>query len=72
MVEVVVVDDKGRIVIPGRVRRKLGLSSGSRLLLVELDDNVIVLRKIDVRRILEAIAREVREKGLEVRLLKSH
>ena len=66
MVEVVVVDGKGRVVIPREVRERLGLSKGSRLLLVELGGDTIVLRKLDVRRILEAIAREVREKGIDL------
>ena len=66
MVEVVVVDEKGRVVIPREVRERLGLSKGSRLLLVELGGDTIVLRKLDVKRVLEAIAREVREKGIDL------
>jgi len=66
MVEVVVVDEKGRVVIPREVRERLGLSKGSRLLLVELSGDTIVLRKLDVKRVLEAIAREVREKGIDL------
>ena len=66
MVDVVVVDDKGRVVIPREVRERLGLSKGSRLLLVELGGDTIVLRKLDVKRVLEAIAREVREKGIDL------
>ncbi|QOJ78644.1 AbrB/MazE/SpoVT family DNA-binding domain-containing protein [Infirmifilum lucidum] len=64
MVEVVVVDDRGRVVIPRGVRERLGLSRGSRLLLVELGSDTIVLRKLDVRTVLEEIAREVKEKGV--------
>ena len=66
MVEVVVVDEKGRIVIPRGVRERLGLSKGSRLLLVELGGDTIVLRKLDVRRILETIVREVRKRGVNL------
>ena len=66
MVEVVVVDEKGRIVIPRGVRERLGLSKGSRLLLVELGGDTIVLRKLDVRRILETIVREVKERGIDL------
>ena len=66
MVNVVIVDDKGRVVIPREVRERLGLSKGSRLLLVELGGDTIVLRKLDVKRVLEAIAREVREKGIDL------
>lgn len=66
MVEVVVVDEKGRVVIPRGVRERLGLSKGSRLLLVELGGDTIVLRKLDVKRVLETIAREVRKKGIDL------
>lgn len=66
MIEVVVVDERGRVVIPREVRERLGLSKGSRLLLVELGGDTIVLRKLDVRGILEAIARVIREKGVDL------
>lgn len=66
IVEVVVVDEKGRVVIPREVRERLGLSKGSRLLLVELDVDTIMLRKLDVKRILETIAREIRKKGIDL------
>lgn len=66
MIEVVVVDEKGRVVIPRRVRKRLGLSKGSKLLLVELSGDTIVLRKLDVKKVLEIIAREVREKGIDL------
>ncbi len=66
MIEVVVVDERGRVVIPKGVRERLGLSKGSRLLLVEVGGDTIVLRKLDVRRVLEAIAREVRERGIDL------
>ena len=66
MIEVVVVDERGRVLIPREVRERLGLSKGSRLLLVELGGDTIVLRKLDVRGILEAIARVIREKGVDL------
>jgi len=69
MVEVVVVDEKGRVVIPRGVRERLGLSKGSRLLLVELSGDAIVLRKLDVKRVLEAITREVRKKGIDLEMI---
>ena len=61
MIGIVTIDEKGRVVIPREVRERLGLSKGSRLLLVELGGDRIVLRKLDIKRILEAIAKEVKE-----------
>jgi len=66
VIDVVVVDEKGRVVIPREVRERLGLSKGSRLLLMELDRDTIVLRKLDVRRLLKVIASEVSEKGIDL------
>jgi len=66
MVEVVIIDERGRVVIPREVRERLGLVKGSKLLLVELGGDTIVLRKLDVKKILETIAREVREKGIDL------
>jgi len=60
MIGIVTIDEKGRVVIPREVRERLGLSKGSRLL-VELGGDRIVLRKLDIKRILEAIAKEVKE-----------
>jgi len=64
MIEVVAVDDKGRVVIPRGVRKRLGLRKGEQLLLVAVGDDTIVLRKLDVKKLLATIAREVSEKGI--------
>ncbi|PLJ77387.1 AbrB/MazE/SpoVT family DNA-binding domain-containing protein [Infirmifilum sp. NZ] len=64
MIRVVAVDDKGRVVIPKELRKRLGLRRGEQLLLVAVSDDTIVLRKLDVRKLLATIAREVSEKGV--------
>jgi len=64
MIEVVAVDDKGRVVIPRRIRKRLGLRKGEQLLLVAVGDDTIILRKLDVKKLLATIAREVSEKGV--------
>ncbi|HDI85878.1 MAG TPA: AbrB/MazE/SpoVT family DNA-binding domain-containing protein [Candidatus Korarchaeota archaeon] len=66
VIEVVVVDGRGRIVVPRRVRDRLGISKGSRLLLVQVGEDTLVLRRLNVRELLEAIAREVRESGIDL------
>jgi len=65
-VEVVVVDKKGRIVIPSRVRRRLDLKDGDRLLVLNIKDDILVLKKIDVEKILRDVAREVAKAGLNL------
>ena len=64
--EIVVIDRKGRIVIPSRVRKKLNLKDGDRLLVLNIKDNILVLKKIDVEKILRDIAREVAKAGLDL------
>lgn len=64
MPEIVLVDEKGRIVIPKEARKKLNLARNSRLLLIELEDS-LVLKKLDIKRLLETITREARDVDLE-------
>jgi len=47
------VDDKGRVVLPGNLRRKLGIKPGDEFAVDELDENAIVLKKVDLRSLLE-------------------
>jgi len=65
-VEIVVIDEKGRIVIPSRVRKELNLKSGDRLLVLNIKDDIIVLKKIDVEKILRDIAREIANAELDL------
>lgn len=66
MFKVVVVDEKGRVVIPRKIRERLGLTKGSKLLLAQLGEDTIVLRKLDAEKILEAIAKEVSKKKIDL------
>jgi len=64
--EVVVVDKKGRIVIPSRIRRRLSLKDGDSLLVLSVKDDIIVLKKVDVEKVLRDIAREVAASKLDL------
>ncbi len=64
--EIVVIDKKGRIVIPSRVRKVLNLKDGDRLLVLSIKDDILVLKKIDVEKILRDIAREVAKAKLNL------
>jgi len=65
-VEVVVIDKKGRIVIPSRIRKKLNLKNGDSLFILSIKDDIIVLKKIDVEKVLKDIAREVTASKLDL------
>ncbi len=63
---IVVVDERGRIVIPSKIRKKLSLRKGDAFIIVELKDGLLVLKKVDVEKILRDIAEEVAKAGLEL------
>ncbi len=62
----VVIDDRGRIVIPSKLRKRLGLRRGDAFIIVELKDDLIVLKKVDVEKMLRNIAEEVAKAGLRI------
>ena len=64
--EIVVIDKKGRIVIPSRIRKKLNLKNGDSLFVLSIKDDIIVLKKIDVEKVLRDIAREVATSKLDL------
>ncbi|ALU11480.1 AbrB family transcriptional regulator [Ignicoccus islandicus DSM 13165] len=61
-----VIDDRGRIVVPSRLRKELKLRRGDAFMVVGLRDDLIVLKKIDVEKMLRDIAEEVTKAGLEI------
>jgi len=65
-VEIVAVVKKGRIVIPSRVRRELDLKGGDKLLILSIKDDTLVLKKIDVEKLLRDIAREIARAKLDL------
>ena len=63
---IVVVDGKGRIVIPGDIRRKMRLRKGDKLLVVELGGGIVVLKKLDVEELVRSIVEEVARSKVDV------
>ncbi|BAF34838.1 hypothetical protein APE_2617a [Aeropyrum pernix K1] len=62
----VVVDDRGRIVIPSRLRRKLGLKKGDTFIIINVKNDLLVLKRVDVERLAREIAEEVARSGLDL------
>ncbi len=50
---IVVIDQKGRVYLPSDVRRKLGISKGSRMRLI-IEDDKIILVPVREKRLLKA------------------
>ena len=59
------VDSKGRVVIPKDVRRRLNIKPGEEFLVTEIDGDTIVLRRFNVKKMLEKLVRNSREVNLE-------
>ena len=66
MLSIVVVDGKGRIAIPRDIRRKMRLRKGDKLLVVELEDGIVVLKKLDVEELVRSIVEEVARSKVDV------
>lgn len=63
---IVVVDKRGRIVVPSRLRRKLGLKYGDAFIAVNIGSELLVLKKVDVEKLVKEIAEEVAKAGLDL------
>ncbi|WP_461865713.1 AbrB/MazE/SpoVT family DNA-binding domain-containing protein [Thermococcus sp.] len=50
-------DSKGRVVIPKDVRKKLNIKPGEEFLVTEIDGDTIVLRRFNVKKMLEKLVR---------------
>ncbi len=62
---IVVVDDRGRIVIPSKIRRKLNLRKGDAFIILELRNDLIVLKRVDFEKLIRDIAEEVARSGVD-------
>lgn len=59
------VDDKGRVVLPNELRRKLGINPGDEFAVEVLGPDSIVLKKVDLRSLLEEIIEKAKNVDLD-------
>ena len=64
IMEIVTIDNSGRLVIPEFIRKKLHLSKNVPLLITELDDDKILIKKLDRDEIEKRLRAEL--KGLDI------
>ncbi len=62
--EIVTIDNSGRLVIPEFIRKKLHLTKNIPLLITELDDDKILIKKLDRDEIEKRLKEEL--KGLDI------
>ncbi len=62
------VDTKGRVVIPKDIRKRMGIKPGEEFLITEIDGDTIVMKRFDVRKMLEEMIKNA--KGINLDELK--
>ena len=58
------IDDRGRILLPKEIREELDLKPSEEMFVMSAGKEIIVLKKIDVKKIMEDIIEKVKEVDL--------
>ena len=56
--EIVNIDKSGRIVIPGAIRKKLKLNENSKLLIADVKNDLLVIKKINIEELAEQLEKD--------------
>ncbi len=59
------VDEKGRIVIPKEIRRRLKIKPGEEFVVTELDGDTLIVKRFNVKKMLEGLIEKAKEADLE-------
>jgi len=59
------VDEKGRVVLPSELRTKLDISPGDEFIVDELGPNALILKKFDLRAMIEDIIEKAKNVDLD-------
>jgi len=59
------VDQKGRMMLPSEIRRKMGISPGDEFVVDELGPDTILLKKVDVRAMIRDAIKRARDVDLD-------
>ncbi len=49
------VDEKGRILLPKELRKKMDIKPGEEFLITDIDADAVILKRIDVKKMLESV-----------------
>ncbi len=56
--EIVNIDKAGRIVIPSALRKKLNLDESSKLLIADVKDDLLIIKKINIQELAEQLEKD--------------
>ena len=65
MAEVVEADKSGRIVIPKRLRKELGIKEKTKFIIAKRGEGQILMQKLDVERIAQRLEKELAGKDID-------
>ena len=65
MAEIVEIDKSGRLVIPKRLRKELGIKEKTKFILAKKGEGQILLQKLDVDEIAEKLEKELSGKDID-------
>ncbi|HYS70845.1 MAG TPA: AbrB/MazE/SpoVT family DNA-binding domain-containing protein [Thermoplasmata archaeon] len=71
MAEIATVTAKGQVTLPASIRRRLGIDRGSRLVFIEFEGELRVVKEEDFEKLFSVFDRRRRELGLTRRKLRS-
>lgn len=56
--EIINIDKAGRIIIPGPIRKKLKLNEGSKLLIADVENDILIIKKINIEELAEQLEKD--------------
>ncbi|MBE8539808.1 AbrB/MazE/SpoVT family DNA-binding domain-containing protein [Geoglobus acetivorans] len=59
------IDEKGRILLPKEIRDRMNIKPGEEFLVADVDENAVILKRIDVRKMLENLIEKAKSIDLE-------
>jgi len=59
------IDEKGRVLLPKEIRSKLHIKPGDELIVGEYGEDTVIMRKVDLRALLDEVIEEARKVDLK-------
>ncbi len=59
------VDEKGRILLPKEIRDRMNIKPGEEFLVADIDRDAVILKRIDVKKMLEDLIERAKDVDLE-------
>ncbi len=59
------VDEKGRILLPKEIRDRMNIKPGEEFLVADIDRDAVILKRIDVKKMLEDLIEKAKSVDLE-------